>query len=226
MLHSKIAGYNRAAARAARLEEGWREFPFLGGHERICGLQINLLTLRMFLQLCHARSPYLVGGRPGPQHALQFVWRLSPNYAPTNNEARAQLAEFITANWNARKWHRAIIRFVDRMLLDKPPSSGSGSSQSDVSFAVAVIHQIASAYGWDADRILDTPMPALFQYMRQIKRDRLAARGENLPVFNPFREKFTKKIIERHRAERKKKANSPPAAPAAREPEFTEKTEK
>jgi len=201
VLHSQIPGYNRAYNRGARLEESWRELPFLGDRvtEKIRSLEVRLITLRMFLQLCRARSRFLCGGTIRPQDVTLFLWRISPSYSPGDKSARLSIAQKVASDWpDAKCWKRAIDRYLDRMFLDKPPTSG-GKSESDACFAAAMIHEIASAYGWDADSILDTPMPALFQYVRQIQRDRMSKYGKDLPRFNPLRSRFTKKVVDRHR---------------------------
>jgi len=204
---SQIPGYDRALRRAGALEDSWREFPFLGITDSICGIDVNLLTLRMFIQLCNVRSPFLVGGPIGPGDIAVFLWRLSPQYdgaqrtaPPTRAKGRARhsvraafVASIIDLSYGQTR--RAINRFLDRMLIDKPAVTDGPSSPTDVSFAASFIHQVASAYGWSEDTILDLPMPALFQYVREIQRDKAAAAGKSRPKFNPLRSRLTRKAL-------------------------------
>jgi len=198
----QIPGYDRAVKRAGRLEDSWREFPFLGVTDRICGVEVNLLTLRMFAQFCNARSPFFVGGSIRPEHIVQILWRLSPKYRSpitdhrSHKKARSAFVRSIIA-LPYRKARRAIHRFLDRMLIDKPPVTDCPSSQPDVSFVASFVHELASAYGWTQDHILDLPMPAIFQYFREIKRDKYSAAGKSCPRFNPLRSRLTKRILEK-----------------------------
>jgi hypothetical protein len=197
---SAISGYDRALRRAGRLEDSWREFPFLGITERICSVEVNLLTLRMFVELCNVRSPLFVGGPVRPGDIAVFLWRLSPMYQKTlvgrDGRARQKFIASIIALPYA-KIRRAINRFLDRMLIDKPPVTDGPSSQPDVSFVASFIHELAAAYGWSRGEILDLPMPEIFQYFREIRRDKYAAAGKSVPRFNPLRARLTKRIINR-----------------------------
>src|SRR5216117_1625394 len=200
----------RWIARAERLEDYWRDFAFLGltDEVRVTGrrtVEVRQLTLRMFNQLCAVRSPFLVGGRAGPQHMAQILWRLSPRYDDrlTDPEARKKFVATI-ADLPFRSASRAITRFLDRMLIDKPPQIGkSNGTRPDTSFAANAIHQLANEYGWSDETILDLPMPRLFQYMREIHR----GRNPNLAKFHPLRGKFAKYITDRVIESRKQGRN-------------------
>jgi hypothetical protein len=187
-------------ARADRLEDYWRDYAFLGLTEglRIAGgrkIEVLQLTLRMFIQLCAVHSPFLVGGRVGPEHVAQILWRLSPQYGQIPRQ------EFVAsiADLPFKSATRAINRYLNRMLIDKPPSSSkSNGSRPDTSFAASVIHLLGAAYGWSDETILDCPMPRLFQYMRKIRRDN----QPDLPNFNPLRDRFKKIITDKVIAQR------------------------
>jgi hypothetical protein len=225
-------------ARADRLEDYWRDYAFLGLTEtlRIAGanrpqgggykIELRQLTLRMFIQLCAVRSPFLVGGRVGPEHVAQILWRLSPEYGRQNETAKVGNGEtadapilpfsdspvhssprqrFVAsiADLPFTATTRAITRFLDRMLIDKPPSSTKANgSRPDTSFAASVIHQLGKEYGWNDETILDLPMPRLFQYMRKIHR----GYDPDLSYFNPLRDRFktiiTGKVIAQRKARR------------------------
>jgi hypothetical protein len=185
----------RAIERADRIEDYWRDFAFLGLDEelRIAGghkIQVRMLTLRMFVQLCAVRSPFLVGGDIKPEHIVQILWRLNPSYDPRNRKARVQFIESI-AMIPFQSSVRAICRFLDRMLIDKPATScKDNGSKSDVSFAGSLIHLLASSYGWSADQVLDLPMPVLFQFLRCIQR----ANDPDMIPFNPLRDRFGARV--------------------------------
>src|SRR5437762_5593614 len=141
-------------ARADRLEDHWRDFTFLGLTEtlHIAGgfsIEVQQLTLRMFLQLCAVRSPFLVGGRVGPEHVMQILWRLSPNYSAMDLVGRSEFIASIGV-LPYRSSRRAIDRFLDRMFIDKPPQSASPrrkNIKNDTCFAASVIHAFVENYG-------------------------------------------------------------------------------
>ena len=225
MFLSELPGYTRAAERAGRLEDAWRDYAFLGLGEKICGVEVNLLTLRMFIELCVVRSPFFVGGNVGPEDVALVLWRLSPCYSRANSSSSSSSCSFPSSppkdkgsrtrdededeheKKNPRRAFvasiahlpferavRAISRYLDRMLIDKPVSTENGNfAAPDTSFAAGIIHALASEYGWSQDDVLDVPMPRLFQYLRLIQREH----NPKLARFNPIRARLTKKIIAR-----------------------------
>jgi len=195
-------------SRAERLEDYWRDFAFLGLTEELRfgskrKIEVRQLTLRMFIQLCAVRSPFLVGGNVGPEHVAQILWRLSPDYdRRASTDARKEFVASIS-DLPFRTSVRSITRFLDRMLIDRPPGSSKSNCQKpDTSFAASMVHQLAISYGWSDDAILDLPMPRLFQYLRKIHR----SNDPELAYFNPLRDRFvnyvTDKVIETRKAER------------------------
>jgi hypothetical protein len=188
----------RAIERADRLEDYWRDYAFLdlGEELRVAGghtVQVNLLTLRMFVQLCAVRSPFLVGGDIRAEHVAQILWRLHPTYDARDRDARRRFLESI-AVLPFRPAVRAICRFLDRMLIDKPPTScRDNAPKGDVSFAGSLIHLLASSYGWSADQVLDLTMPVLFQFLRCIQR----SNDSDMISFNPLRDRFGARVARR-----------------------------
>ncbi len=205
---SQIPGYERAERRGRRLEDARREWAFLGTCEKLCGVRVCLLTLRMFAELIAIRSPFLCGGDIGGEDVVLFLWRLSPRFSRDDHELRLRFFARVRAvafePEEFRRAVRSVFRFIDRMLCDRPPSS-TGGSQSDVSFVASLVHEIATAYGWDRDTILDTPMPQVFQYVRKIQREH----NPKLPRFNPVTARLTKRLLDRALAEAQVKAASP-----------------
>ncbi len=200
----------RWISRAERLEDYWRDFAFLGLNDEIrtAGrhtVEVRQLTLRMFVQLCAVRSPFLVGGHVGPEHVAQILWRLSPAYdaRATDPEARKKFVATIL-HLPFELSVRAIKRYLDRMLIDKPPqSTAKNGTRPDTSFAASAIHQLASEYGWSDESILDLPIPRLFQYMRKIQR----SRDFDMAHFNPLRDRFVKYISDKVMEARKQSHN-------------------
>ncbi len=208
--------------RAERLEDYWRDFAFLGLTEklRIAGghsIEVRLLTLRMFVELCAIQSPFIIGGKIGPEDVAVLLWRLSPMY-DTRSDKRWLWLKFRRRNAQRefmrsikrlpfRSSLRACDRYLDRMLIDRPPTTATKQAQCkpDTGFAANMIHQLASAYGWNDDQILDLPMPRLFQYLRRIQR----AINSELSRFNPIRDRMAKKITSKVIAARKARRKTP-----------------
>jgi len=201
MFLSQIPGYTRAGACGDRLQEYWRNFAFLGLTEtlRVAGgysVEVRQLTLRMFIQLCAVRSPFFIGGRVGPEHVAQVLWRISPEYDMRGSNPKAR-EEFVAkiAGMPFKSAIRAVDRYLERQLIDKPPVPvRRNDSKPDTNFAASVVHALSKAYGWNDEAILDLPMPRLFQYLRKIKRDV----DPGLACFNPLRDKFTKRITDKY----------------------------
>ena len=189
----------KSAVRAEALEDYWRDFAFLGINEELrfpggLALEVRQLTLRMYVQLCAVRSPFFKGGRVGPEHVAQVLWRLSPKYdtRTTNPNARQELVAEI-ARLPFRASVRVIDRFLQKMMLDKPPiRRRKNGAKVDTSFAASIIHAIASSYGWSDELILDLPMPRIFQYMRKIHRDN----DPDLARFSPLRDRFRQRVMD------------------------------
>lgn len=257
---SKVHGYDRALHRGYQLEESYREYSYLDLSSSICGVAIGPLTFQIFLQLCRAGSPFLVGGAPFIHDVAFFLFRLSPAYEEARSakaEARTKVAtaatlsrrellriarenglvspplrfvirhsslvilleqhaELVVANafkrsrskfiervrgLPFRQTVRAINRFVDRMLFDRPASSGrrnapATSEPADTSVAADIIHLITGAYGWHRDQVLALPMPEVFQALRKIQRDNPKCKKRERALVHPFATRFTRK----HRA--------------------------
>lgn len=159
-----IDKYNAAIAK----ERDARDFAFLGVDTEICGVAARLMTLRMFIQLCYAKSPFLVGGPVGPEHVAQILWRLSPQYKTTRRGARARFIKSIASLPYAES-RKAVEEYLDLIFFDAPPSSGKNKVPR-VSFATQLIDFFGHHYGWTRNETLDSPLPELFQLMKEINR--------------------------------------------------------
>lgn len=200
MYLSEIPGYTRACQRADRLEDYWRDFAFLGIDEtlRFAGghsLDVKPLTLRIFIQLCAVRSPFLVGGRVRAEHIAQILWRISPAYdGGKDPEVRKGFVAAIS-RLPFDSAIRTIDRFLDRQLRDRPPVPvKTNGTRADTSYAAMIIHCLASAYGWSGEEILDLPMPRIFQYLRKIHR----SNDPDMGYWNPIRDRLTRRVTRRY----------------------------
>jgi hypothetical protein len=258
----EIPGYRRALTRAHRLEESWREFSYLGLSESIAGIPVGPLTWQIYRQLCKAKSPFLVGGRPFIHDVALFLFRLSPAYdaavaakrkvgtriselGTLSTKALRQIArengllprlsfrlptsrfrlrrpDLITlleqnaASISANAFKRvrsrfsesiialpfdssvrAINRFVDRALLDKPQGRSNKNPSldpTDTSCDADVIHMIAGAYHWSREEILTLPMQEIFQALRNINADNERRVGKTPRKAHPLGARLTKRF--------------------------------
>ena len=214
MYLSEIPGYTRAIERVERLEDARRDYAFLDlDYElNIAGsvprrenspatgykLSVRPLTLRMFTQLCAVRSPFFVGGRIQPEDVAAILWRLSAQYSASDRKARAAFVSSIaTLPFHATT--RAINRYLDLMMFDRPPSSAANrkSAAPDTSFAASIVHEMGAAYGWDDETTMDIPMPRLFQLLRKIQRQHDPEMGHSHPLREKIDQKFLNRAVER-----------------------------
>lgn len=183
---------DRALARAKRVEDALREKAFLPLGEIINGVEVLQFSLRHLTILFKIRSPFLYGGIPQIEDVGLFLWIVSQHYNPSDNENRAAFMAQLVFHPEWERFYRSIRRYLDRALMDTPPQASEGKPIS-ASYAAGIIHKIAAAYGWDIDRIMDTPIAALFQLMKWIEIER----NFNLPQFNPLQDRVKARLIER-----------------------------
>ena len=74
--------------------------------------------------------------------------------------------------------------------MDAPPSVEGGKKIS-ASYAAGMIHKVASVYGWEDDKILDTPLAALFQLLNWIAVDE----HYNTPQFNLLQDRIKARMM-------------------------------
>lgn len=201
---------NRALARAKRIEEKLRERAFLPVGEEINGVDVKQFTLRKLTILFQFRSPFLYGGIREIEDVGQFLWIVSPHYSTEAQEIPLPWWRRRWARWRGHRiptvreaymaqvvmhpnWHlfyRAIDRYIERAFMDTPPSSSGGKSIG-ACYAAAMIHRIACTYHWEMDKILDTPVAALFQLLKWIE----VMHNPNVPQFNPLQDRIKARLM-------------------------------
>jgi hypothetical protein len=125
----------------------------------------------MFLRLCYCDSPFLCTGERRPEHVAQFLWALSPGYAAGDDtksiaKRRAFIRE-IALTVPYQKSRDQIEEFLDLMFFDAPSPDGKPIPPR-VALATKLIDKFALEYCWSMDAILDSPMPVLFQLLKQM----------------------------------------------------------
>jgi hypothetical protein len=199
---AKIPAYARAERFGREIEENVRGAAFLSTTEKICGIEVVSLTMRIFRRLKAARSPFLVGGRrPRAGDCVAFLWAVSSAYNLKSKRAREQAKQKLierAASLTYRRTLRGIRRYLFYAWMDRPPAARGVGSGAAVTFEAAMIHHLASVYGWDDEAILDKPLRRLHQYLTMIRVDV----NPRAVTFNPIVQRLTKpvraKLLARH----------------------------
>lgn len=187
-LTDAIPGYREAIER----EQAVREFAFIDAPRDICGVDVLPLTPRNLLLLYRARSPFVCGGPVDAADIALALWTLSADRAAGGRRWRfirrcRKLPYEATAS--------ALTEFIADSLQDTPGGASSGGPEY-VSWVAAIVHVVASAYGWAEAAILDCPLPRLLQYVNQITHDANPAR----PRFNPSDQLVSRWLKEQNQA--------------------------
>jgi len=222
MLLSKIPGYTAAVARAAAQEETLRRRAFLPHTTALCGVPVRAFTPRHFLILDELASPFLTGTTAGPEHVAQFFWIVSPAFLLPSPEvpmrevktARSAFIGRIATRVRFGPALREIDAYLDAALFDRP-SGGDSTARPDVSFAAALVDEIASNYGWPDEvldargqpvwnaGILDKPLARLCQYRRRIWKRDAARLGHDLTLPNRLSDRVAQDFLARPATQRR-----------------------
>jgi hypothetical protein len=109
---------------------------------------------------------------------------------------------------------REIDAYLDAALFDRP-SGGDSTARPDVSFAAALVDEIASNYGWPDEvldargqpvwnaGILDKPLARLCQYRRRIWRRDAARLGHDLTLPNRLSDRVAQDFLNRPATQRR-----------------------
>jgi len=172
-----IPGYLDAVEREAAI----RDAAFLDMPESILGLQVNPLTIRIFLALNGIASPFVRGEAATAADVARFLWAVSPLYSPTYHKARANFVAGLR-KLKAEPLTKAIRAYMDEAFLDAPAANTEGESGAPfASWASALVDFLASQYSWSEREILDMPLKRAWQYVRRIQKRKNPKQAQ----FNP-----------------------------------------
>jgi hypothetical protein len=218
MILSDYPGYERGRARMRRVEDVLRTFALTRLPERINGIEVRQLTPRMLDLLVLTNSIFLVpretrrkfNVRALAEEVAQFLWIVSLKNPLDGSKPPADFYASLRPDEPEyfQRFYRAIDRYMDRALLDRPAAAIGGRIVS-TAFSVAIVHRIAAAYGWEDEvfdtkgrrpipfkGILDKPIARLYQHTRWIELDN----NPSAPIFSRFQDAFTKRTIIKWRA--------------------------
>lgn len=141
----------------------------------IFGEGFRLLTLRDTALLQLAENPFYCGGKVDAVASLQALYIVSE--ARDRGISARRFSARIAKKFDEARICAETARYFDEMFADSgyadaAPTSKKRKPPHYVNASVYV-DEIASAYGWDCERILSLPMPQIFQYLHLIRE------GEN-----------------------------------------------
>ena len=202
--------------------------PFVCGGRRpeIHDVAFFLFRISPAFERARAAKEKAIADQPGQfQTFLRRLFR-RPNPSATERGAAAFIKvrqEFVEQVRGLDYFQavRAINRFVDRMLLDRPiGSKGSRTDPADTSVDADIVHMIAGAYGWTRDYIVNLPMPEIFQALRSIQRDMTGCPKRAKARVHPLAVRFTRKHREISRAAAAESEVRDPVTDAKQRPGF------
>lgn len=191
-------GMKRALNRARQIEDYLRDIPFLTVDEEIAGLPARQLTARMALVLMSVRDPFMCGGPRRPEDVARFLWIVSPDYSTDTAKRDKFLSDTLPVILpKFRRFYRAIDRYLDRALVDKPaPSNGE---PLPVSFAAWLVHEMGSSHGWTASETLDQPLACIYQYQKLITLTNSPRKGVDKAIlFSRYSDRVKRRIYARY----------------------------
>lgn len=206
MEHHKYPCMTRSLAKAAQIDDLLHDLPFLFPLGKIRGITVRQLTPRMCGLLLFVRSPFMYrGATRRPQDVAQFLWIVSPKYREDQKSADRFMKNLplIPATREGKLFPvftmfcRAIDRYLDHAFIDEPATSPGSATVFPVAYQPAIIHPIALAYNWEAERVLDLPIAQLYQFLKLIRRDRAAMAGEIMPPAfgSTYQDKVRRRIV-------------------------------
>ncbi len=189
------SGLNKAVKRTQKIESYLREIAILPIPETINGVEVEQFKLKHWILLRAIESPFLIGGRCDGIDIGRFMWVVSGAYNP-KGEGRDAYINGIVNLPNGTRFFRAIRRYIDRAMFDRPPQMVGSSKVVTTSIGIALIHKIAFAYGWTPETILDLRVAAIFQMLKWIRVEQ----DPKYPQFNPLTDRVMQTAMARMNA--------------------------
>lgn len=159
-----VPGYREAVEK----ESAARDAAFIETPRTICGVDVLPLTLHHLVLLSFVRSPFIVGGVPDGGSVVQFLWITSPQFKPSDINAR----DVFIADCRKLPFVEAVTGIkahVDAAFSDFSVPSGP-SAASIASHAAYLVDAMASEYHWSEQEIRTMPLARIAQYIRIIRR--------------------------------------------------------
>jgi len=195
---TKFPGYLEQVAQESLL----RDAAFLPVNESICGFEVCQMTLRHWLILRVAKSPFITGGIPNPKQLALFLWILNPIY---NAEGRRRRRFMFCCRWAFRKEEnvRTLVgearKYVAETMQDGEFVRTENYEPSYYSMAAHFCGLLGMHLGFSEDDVMAMPLRRLFQYVKVI-RDLI---DSGVPKGNPS-DRILCDALEKQNAERRR----------------------
>jgi hypothetical protein len=163
----QIPGY----AEEVNAEQANRESAFLAVTPPICGVPIQHMSLRHWMQLIGCKNRFIRGERPEASDVAMFLWFLSPEYS-TDVDARSKFIAERVRPLDFLGVTREIYAYLNRVFQDIPQGDGSAAGKNYTAAVASIVDLLASEYGWTDEHILTMPIARVFQYLRRIEKRR------------------------------------------------------
>lgn len=163
----EIPGY----AEEVNKEQANREQAFLAVTAPICGVPIQHMSVRHWMQLIGCKNRFIRGERPEPSDVAMFLWFLSPDYS-TDADARTKFIAERVRPLEFMDVTREIYAYLNRVFQDIPQGDGSSQGKNYTAAVASIVDILASEYGWTDEHILTLPLARVFQYLRRIEKRR------------------------------------------------------
>lgn len=184
---------------AVKRENEIRNAAFLNLSHDICGCRVMQITLWHWIILDGIDAPFINGfninNPPSPEAVLVFLWVLSKEFYFLN---RIGLRTGRIIEWRKRKFakrfrkldYAKVVALCMEFVHDTFQDTLGGDDGDKYnkaphwSYPAAIIHVIASKYGWDEETILRRPLKTLLQLQKIIDAMRQAEAGNRPILFN------------------------------------------
>ena len=183
----------RASGRVRAISDAYRERAFLPIQDEIEGVPVRHMTARQLNALQAIRSPFIYGGMPTAEEVAAFLWFISPLYNAAGN-GRDEFT-MVVGQLDYIRTLITIRKYLDRTFLDLPGAPASGKS-FPISSTAGLVDDLAEAYGWSEETILDMPLVRVLQY---VKRQR-SKKNPEAPVFDKLVDRLRDRYYRRKTA--------------------------
>ncbi len=150
----------------------------VAGYETICGIRVNPLTARAWIDLRLAQNEIICGTGDHTDGAIAaYVWRVSKDYVCSDNPSAEKLKMAMIKK--IKDFDAAFIEVIEHIRaafeeLPQTSSTGGGAFSrkngvEDVEGIVGAIDEVSNRYGQNPCEAMDWPLNRIFQLQKAIR---------------------------------------------------------
>ena len=177
MIDHLIAEYNEESARIT--QERLLAWSSASVCQSICGVEMEPLTARAWVDLRLAENAFVIGGVPTTQDVCAYYWRNSAQYAAKRTHLTEKAQEALGATLGKQDLENVILAAYEhsRAAFEEiPVSTGTNGGKVSrnnglpaVEGIVCAVDEVAHRYGRDPADVLDWPLNRIFQLQKAIR---------------------------------------------------------